>query len=86
MKKSYFYGIRGIEFIWRGPWVDPEIKWHGKSFNYYAVESALFEIFKEEHNDENFFEPWVKKNAPFVREILQMLAENKCFYGGNYNV
>ena len=30
--KQYFYGIRGIEFIWHGEWSDPELIWHGKSF------------------------------------------------------
>lgn len=51
MKKEYFYGIRGIEFIWHGAWADPELIWHGKSFNYYDVETPLWHVYAEECSD-----------------------------------
>lgn len=81
MKKSYFYGIYGIRFIWHGAWSDPEIIWHGKSFNYYDLETPLYEIYSEEAPALDF-EIWVKKNAALAREILQNLLNYKCFYGG----
>ena len=88
MKKSWFYGIYGIEVIWHGEWADPELIWHKKPFNYYDVENALWSYYKEECDDLNIpiiednFDKWVKKNAYLAREILQNLLENKCFYGG----
>lgn len=83
--KKWFYGIRGIEFIWRGAWADPELIWHKKSFNYYDVETPLYETYKEELQDGRTqldFETWVKKNAYLARYYLQNLLEYKCFYGG----
>lgn len=85
--KQYFYGIRGIKFIWHGEWADPELIWHGKSFSYYDVEMPLWEAYREECSeqgtrpDENVFETWVKKNAYLAREYLQALLEGGCFYG-----
>lgn len=88
MKKSYFYGIYGIEFIWHGQWSDPELIWHKKSFNYYDVETPLYEYYRQEcdengtkPNDDDF-STWIKKNAYLARECLQNLLECKCFYGG----
>lgn len=90
MKKyvfGWFYGIYGIEMIPHGEWADPELVWHGKSFNYYDVEDSLWFEYKEfchengkTPNDDDF-EKWVKKNAYLAREYLQNLLESKCFYG-----
>lgn len=87
MKKNYFYGIYGIEMIWHGCWCDPELVWHGKSFNYYHIEAPLYEEYKEDcaglgkaPNDEDFA-VWVKKHAWLAREYLKDLMEDKCFYG-----
>lgn len=85
---NYFYGIYGIRFISHGAWSDPELVWHGKSFNYYDLETPLWETYRDEcqenglEPDENVFETWVKKNAYLSREILQNLMEYKVFYGG----
>ncbi len=91
MKKyvfGWFYGIYGIEYIPHGEGSDPELVWHGKSFNYYDLENTLWSYYKEEYRDLNIpviednFNKWVKKNAYLAREILQNLLDNKCFYGG----
>lgn len=86
--KKWFYGIYGIQFVWHGAWSDPEIIWHGKSFNYYDLETPLWEVYREERHERGLevydsdFEIWVKKNAALVREYLQNLMDYKCFYGG----
>lgn len=86
--KNYFYGIRGIHFVYHGEWADPELIWHGKSFNYFDVENSLWELFQEDCKenkiqiDENIFPKWVKKNAYLSRELLQNLMDYNCFYGG----
>lgn len=85
--KKWFYGIYGIEFIWHGSNSDPELIWHGKSFNYYDLENALYSEYKDEYpngNDDDF-DIWIKKNAHIAREYLQNLLDNKCFYGGCKN-
>ena len=87
MKNNYFYGIYGIRMIWHGAWSDPELIWHGKSFNYYDVEIPLYENYIEECTDLNIkgndedFTAWVKRNAYKAREYLQNLLDRKCFYG-----
>jgi hypothetical protein len=82
--KKWFYGIYGIEFIWHGEWSDPELVWHKKSFNYYDLENCLYDDFKEEkpNGNDDDFATWVKKNAYLSRFYLQLLLDNKCFYGG----
>lgn len=87
MKNNYFYGIYGIRYISHGAWSDPELIWHGKSFNYYDVENPLWECYTEEcmeanrESTEDEFAVWVKKNAYMAREYLQNLMDAKCFYG-----
>ena len=87
MEKKYFYGIYGIRYVDHGAYNDPELIWHGKSFNYYDVENSLWDSYKEEcaeenkKPNENEFAVWVKKNAYMVREFLQNLMDDKCFYG-----
>ena len=81
--KKYFYGIYGIEFVWHGAWADPELVWHKKSFNYYDLENMLYSDFKEEfpNGGDDDFEKWVKKNSYLSKEYLQILLDNKIFYG-----
>ena len=86
-KKDCFYGIYGINLIWHGEWADPELVWHGKSFNYYDLETPLWHDYKDvceicgTQPKEDDFAVWVKKNAHMAREYLQKLLENECFYG-----
>ena len=86
-KKGCFYGIYGINLVDHGAYSDPELVWHGKSFNYYDVENSLWDHYKEECAEENKkadeenFAVWVKKNAHIAREYLQNLMDTECFYG-----
>ena len=47
-QKRWFYGIRGIEFVWHGTQSDPELIWHKRSFNYYDLENTLWSYYREE--------------------------------------
>lgn len=81
--KQWFYGIYGIEFVWRGSQNDPMLVWHKKQFNYYIVENAMWDIYREGidgNPDANDFVVWVKKNARIARDILQNLYDNGVFY------
>lgn len=86
-KKCYFYGIKGVELVSHGSWADPELVWEGNSFNYYDVENALWDSYKEicaEENkpaNETRFDKWVKKNAYLTFEYLQNLKDYNVFYG-----
>jgi hypothetical protein len=86
-KKDCFYGIYGIRLVWHGEGNDPELIWHGKPFNYYHVETPLWENYTEECTEmgikpnEDDFPVWVKKNARLARELLQNLLDCECFYG-----
>lgn len=79
--KKWFYGIYGIQFIWRGEWSDPELIWHGKSFNYFDIENPLWECYNEECEETGIqpnideFGDWVKKNAYLAREFCQNIID-----------
>ena len=48
-KDTGWHGIRGAKFIYHGDWADPEIVYKGVSLNYYDVDEAAYDVYKEEH-------------------------------------
>ena len=81
--ENHFYGIEDIQFIHHGDWNDPELIYHNHSYNYYLVENALWDLYRESIDgkpNENDFAIWVGENADCVRDILRNLMENDCFY------
>ena len=78
---SWFYGIRGIQFVWHGAYNDPELIWHGQNFNYYDIENPLWDCYMEDcieagvEPDNDEFSAWVKKNAYLAREFLQNIVD-----------
>ena len=68
MDKKWFYGIEGIEFIWRGSQSDPLVRYKGFAFNYWDVEDGLYEIWREQNplSPEVEFESWVPEHSEDV--------------------
>ena len=67
---GWFYGIYGMEFIWNGTQSDPYIRYKGRVVNYYDVEDALYEDYKEDVKYNGYkgeFEKWVKENASMAK-------------------
>ena len=83
-----FYGVPGIRFIWHGEWADPELEWNGMLFNYFDLETPLWEVYREEcqeagvPTDDDKFGEWVREHADIAKEYLRNLAESGHFYGG----
>lgn len=75
MGKKWFYGVEGIEFIWRGSQSDPLVKYKGHVFNYWDVEDGLFYIWRESHSLEPVieFEKWVPENEEYVLAYMDDL-------------
>ena len=77
-----YRGTEGIEFVSHGAWADPELIYDGKSFNYWDIDNALWDMFCEEIaeyagvsvNDEDAFDKYVQDNA------VDFL--NDCIFGG----
>ena len=77
-----YRGTEGIEFVSHGAWADPELIYDGKSFNYWDIDNALWDMFCEEIaedagvsvNDEDAFNEYVQNNA------VDFL--NDCIFGG----
>lgn len=74
-KWKYF---NDAEFIYRGNWNDPQLKYKGEIFNYYLIEDTIYENFKEfaseqnvEINEENF-EVFCKENQEYIRELFEI--------------
>ena len=47
--KNGYRGSKDIEFVWKGQWSDPELVYDGKTFNYWDIEDALWNMFLEEN-------------------------------------
>ena len=47
--KNGYRGSKDIEYVWKGPWSDPELVYDGKTFNYWDIEDALWSMFLEEN-------------------------------------
>ena len=47
--KNGWRGSKDIEFVWKGQWSDPELVYDGKTFNYWDIEDALWNMFLEEN-------------------------------------
>ena len=82
MADNLYRGAEGIEFVSHGVWADPEIIYDGKSFNYWDIDNALWDMFCEEIaedagvsvNDEDAFNKYVQDVA------VDFL--NDCIFGG----
>lgn len=73
------WGIYGVYFIWHGAWADPEISYRGHTVNYYDVENAVYEDYKEfcsenglKPSDDEFCQ-YAKRNAGSVKEYIKNL-------------
>ena len=79
-KYSYFYGIKGVRFIWHGTNSDPELSYKGIVLNYFFVEDYFWEYCKEVHPGlsheelDNIFPSWIRLHSP---EVKQYFIDNK---------
>lgn len=75
---KYFYGIKGIEFYFINSQSDPYLVYNGHYFNYYDIENAFWNDFKDENPNgtENEFYKFMTRNADNVRAYLDECIEN----------
>ena len=84
-----YRGIRGIEFVWHGAWADPELKYKNRLFNYWDIEEAIFDEFKEwakeygvkvnSENEDTLFDEYCRNdNGAAVKNYL----DDYIFAGG----
>ena len=84
-----YRGIRGIGFIWHGAWADPELKYKNRLFNYWDIEEAIFEGFKDwardynievnSNNEDELFDEYCRNdNGAMVKNYL----DDYIFAGG----
>lgn len=64
--------MKNYKFIYHNDWSDPEIEYKGYRFNYWDIETALWEDFKEQCDDtedeDDAFEDYKKEN---MEELLE---------------
>lgn len=79
INEDLYRGVKGVEFVWRGTQSDPLLKYKGKTFNYYDIEDALWDEFKEMtgSNSEDAFDRWIQRNPEEVTNYL-----DDAIYGG----
>lgn len=80
--KGCFYGIKGIFFIWHGPYSDPEVEYRGIRFNYWDLEEELWNTYKDEMKSKGSsidtvcpsthetFADWVLQHEEIAKDIL----------------
>lgn len=92
--RGWFYGIKGILCDTHG-YEDPDIYYKGNRYNYYDLEDALYDKFKdlvdngevkiptgEDYDD--VFSEWVNKNPEYAYEYLSNLTPIDTGYDDDY--
>ena len=68
----HFYSLKRIKIINHGEWSDPEVKYKGKSYNYYDFEDLLFNYYKD--NQDIYyklsFEKFIKENKTLCYDLI----------------
>ena len=68
-------------FIYHGDWNDPELKYNGKLYNYYDIENAMTENFRDYAEDNNIewseegFTYYFKHNQEYIKELFENTKE-----------
>ena len=84
--KGKYYGVDGVDFIYKGEWADPLIAYNGYIINATAIEDTLYDEFVEYTGDEytgevddNYFDSWVGENPDILIDILNDYIEGYNF-------
>ena len=88
-----YRGADGIEFVSHGAWSDPELIYDGKSFNYWDIDDALWDMFCEGLREDNGLsvseiEQNMDKYEPMFDGYVQDIATSyldDCIFGGYFN-
>lgn len=88
-----YRGAEGIEFVSHGAWNDPELIYDGKSFNYWDIDNALWDMFCEMIEEDigttvYEIEQNMDKYEPMFDEYVQDIATSyldDCIFGGYFN-
>lgn len=73
---SDYCGIKGVEFIYRNEWTDPELRYKGKNYSVVDVEDAFFHNYEDEVSAGKFdgdFSAYLFDHADEVRALLDEL-------------
>lgn len=88
MSNNFYRGAEGIEFVSHGAWADPELIYDGKSFNYWDIDNALWDMFCEEVAEDagisvNEMDPSSREDA-FDKYVQNNAVDflNDCICGG----
>lgn len=75
--KQMFIYFDKAEYISNGANTDPQLKYNGKLYNYYAIEDAMFDMYLEDRDlthfdeyDDSDFENWCKDNQNSIEDLF----------------
>lgn len=81
MNKPYKY-FKKAQFVYNGQWADPELIYNGKTYNYFLIESAIYERFNEytkeigiELSEENLIK-YCEEHIEDIEEIFEITEED----------
>ena len=84
MKRNYrtdyqrWYGIYGVEFIWKGGWSDPYIRFRNYVMNSHDVEDTMWDEYRE-YLEENGLKEIYTENGTVNQHIEENEKENERF-------
>ena len=76
---NYFRGVDGIEMHYHGSTADPELSYNGKRANYWTIEDAMWDWYKEEcksrgvvadENDDEGFNRFCQEHKQDIIEYI----------------
>lgn len=71
-------GTKSIEFIWHGSWADPELRFEGKTIDYWSIEEFVCGEMKDEgldYNDDDLFGKYVREHEELIAVTIIEYAD-----------
>lgn len=78
-----YHGIPEIELVYHGAWSDPELIYDGKSFNYWDIDDALWDMFCEVLHEDNGLSV-SEMFDEYVQDIATSYLDD-CIFNGYFN-
>lgn len=78
--------VPGVKMIWHGAWNDPELQYKDRVVNYYDVENALWDEFKDDCDergvkadakDDAEFNKYCKEHASEIYMLIESLSKDR---------
>ena len=86
MKKNFWRGVEGVEFLWHGEWADPELRYGNIVANCHTVEDELhYDASEELPEDDAYGDEFSKWCQEHREDVIKAIYENQTAESKRYN-